>query len=412
MEPHADLIYDWNSAGGGGWKKPPHRIEFDDESLRDGLQSPSVVTPTVDERVRIIHLMDAMGIDSVDIGLPGAGGVVKQDTLELAKAMVRDRLRIAANCAARTVEADVRPIVEIVQATGRPIEACLFIGSSPIRRYTEDWTLDLLLEHTRKAVTFATKNGLEVMYVTEDTTRAHPDDVRRLYLTAVECGAKRICLCDTCGHATPNGVFQLITFIRGVLKEGGLTHVKVDFHGHHDRGLSVWNAVAALAAGANRVHGTALGIGERVGNCPMDQLLVNLKLMGWIDNDLTKLYEYCLAVSRATKVPIPHGYPVVGKDAFETATGVHAAAVIKALKKGDRWLADRVYSGVPAGDFGREQVITIGPMSGRSNIIYWLEKRGLPAGDDVVNRVFEKAKRSNRLLTDAEIQEAIRAVPA
>jgi len=412
MEPHADLIYDWNSAGGGGWKKPPHRIEFDDESLRDGLQSPSVVTPTVDERVRIIHLMDAMGIDSVDIGLTGAGGVVKQDTLELAKAMVRDRLRIAANCAARTVEADVRPIVEIVQATGRPIEACLFIGSSPIRRYTEDWTLDLLLEHTRKAVTFATKNGLEVMYVTEDTTRAHPDDVRRLYLTAVECGAKRICLCDTCGHATPNGVFQLITFIRGVLKEGGLTHVKVDFHGHHDRGLSVWNAVAALAAGANRVHGTALGIGERVGNCPMDQLLVNLKLMGWIDNDLTKLYEYCLAVSRATKVPIPHGYPVVGKDAFETATGVHAAAVIKALKKGDRWLADRVYSGVPAGDFGREQVITIGPMSGRSNIIYWLEKRGLPAGDDVVNRVFEKAKRSNRLLTDAEIQEAIRAVPA
>ena len=412
MEPHADLIYDWNSAGEGGWKKPPHRIEFDDESLRDGLQSPSVVTPTVDERVRIIHLMDAMGIDSVDIGLPGAGGVVKQDTLELAKAMVRDRLRIAANCAARTVEADVRPIVEIVQATGRPIEACLFIGSSPIRRYTEDWTLDLLLEHTRSAVSFATKNGLEVMYVTEDTTRAHPDDVRRLYLTAVECGAKRICLCDTCGHATPNGVFQLITFIQGVLKERGLTHVKVDFHGHHDRGLSVWNAVAALAAGANRVHGTALGIGERVGNCPMDQLLVNLKLMGWIDNDLTKLYEYCLAVSRATKVPIPHGYPVVGKDAFETATGVHAAAVIKALKKGDRWLADRVYSGVPAGDFGREQVITIGPMSGRSNIVYWLEKRGLPAGDDVVNRVLEKAKRSNRLLTDAEIEEAIRAVPA
>jgi 2-isopropylmalate synthase len=351
--------------------------------------------------------MDAMGIDTVDIGLPGAGGVVKQDTLELARAMTRDKLKIAANCAARTVEADVRPIVEIVQATGRPIEACLFIGSSPIRRYAEDWTMDQMVENARKAVTFATKSGLEVMFVTEDTTRAHPDDVRRLYLTAIECGAKRICLCDTCGSATPPGVFNLISFIRKVLRDEKLDHVKVDFHGHHDRGLSVWNAIAALAAGANRVHGTALGIGERVGNCPMDQLLVNLKLMGWIDNDLTKLYDYCLAVSRATKVPIPHGYPVVGKDAFETATGVHAAAVIKALKKGDRWLADRVYSGVPAGDFGREQVITIGPMSGKSNIVYWLEKRGKPVSDDVVNRVFERAKKSNRLLTDAEIEEAI-----
>ncbi|HTF55808.1 MAG TPA: LeuA family protein [Planctomycetota bacterium] len=412
MSATDDLIYDWNGAGEGGWTKPSHRIEFDDESLRDGLQSPSVVTPPVDERMRIIHLMDAMGIDTVDIGLPGAGGLVKQDTLELARAMVRDGLRIAANCAARTVEADVRPILEIVQATGRPIEACLFIGSSPIRRYAEDWTMDQMVEHTRKAVTFASKNGLDVMYVTEDTTRAHPDDIRRLYLTAIECGAKRICLCDTCGHATPPGVFALISYIRKLLREEKLTHVKVDFHGHHDRGLSVWNAVAALAAGANRVHGTALGIGERVGNCPMDQLLVNLKLMGWIENDLTKLYDYCTLVSRATKVPIPHGYPVVGKDAFETATGVHAAAVIKALKKGDRWLADRVYSGVPAGDFGREQVITVGPMSGKSNIVYWLERRGRVVTDEIVNRIFERAKKSNRLLTDEEIEGAIRAVTA
>lgn len=397
------LIYDWNRHGQDGWTKPPHPIEFDDESLRDGLQSPSVVTPTVAERVEILHLMDRMGLDTADIGLPGAGGVVRQDTLELAKAMARDRMRLAANCAARTVEADVRPIVEIVQATGRPIEACLFIGSSPIRQYAEGWTLETLLEHTRKAVTFATKSGLDVMFVTEDTTRAHPDDMRRLYLTAIECGAKRICLCDTCGHATPHGVMNMIRYIRQVLADEKISHVKVDFHGHHDRGLSVWNAIGALAAGAHRVHGTALGIGERVGNAPMDQLLVNLKLMGWISNDLSKLYDYCTAVSRATKVPIPAGYPVVGKDAFETATGVHAAAVIKAMRKGDRWLADRVYSGVPAGDFGREQIITIGPMSGKSNIVWWLEKRGVEPKDELVNAIFEKAKQASRLLTDEEI---------
>jgi len=404
-----ELIYDWNTVLPDGWKKPPHTIEFDDETLRDGLQSPSVTTPTIDEKVRILKLMDAMGLDTADIGLPGAGGVVREDTLALAKAMQQEKMKIAANCAARTLEADVKPIAEIIQATGRPIEACLFIGSSPIRQYAENWTLDTLLEHTRKSITFARKNNIEVMFVTEDTTRAHPDDVKRLYLTAIECGAKRICLCDTCGHATPFGAFALIRYIKKVLTDEKLDHIKVDFHGHHDRGLSVWNAIAALAAGANRVHGTALGIGERVGNAPMDQLLVNLKLMGWITNDLTKLYEYCTLTSTATKVPIPHGYPVVGKDAFETATGVHAAAVIKALKRNDRWLADRVYSGVPAGDFGREQVITIGPMSGKSNIVFWLEKRGMTAKDEVVNRIFEKAKQATRLLTDEEILAAAKA---
>ncbi len=202
---------------------------------------------------------------------------------------------------------------------------------------------------------------------------------------------------------------NMIRYIRRVLDEEKRPDVKVDFHGHHDRGLSVWNAIAALAAGADRIHGTALGIGERVGNAPMDQLLVNLKLMGWIDNDLSRLYEYCTAVSAATKVAIPAGYPVVGKDAFETATGVHAAAVIKAIKKGDRWLADRVYSGVPAGDFGREQVITVGPMSGKSNIIYWLEKRGFPAGETLVNAIFDKAKQSSRLLRDDEILAVVKA---
>ncbi len=407
----SDLIYDWN---GRGEPPPPpaRRIEFDDETLRDGLQSPSVTSPTVTQKVEILRLMDAMGLDTADIGLPGAGGVVKDDTLALARAMQEEKLRIAANCAARTLEADVRPIAEIIQKTGRPIEACLFIGSSPIRHYAEDWTIEKILDRTRAAVTFAVREGIDVMYVTEDTTRAHPGDVERMYLTAIECGAKRICICDTCGHATPHGVAQLVSFVRKMLEERKLGHVGIDFHGHMDRGLGVWNAIAAVQAGAHRVHGTALGIGERVGNAPMDQILVNLKLMGWIGNDLTKLYEYCRKVSEYAKVPIPHGYPVVGKDAFETATGVHAAAVIKALRKGDAWLADRVYSGVPAADFGREQVIAVGPMSGKSNVVFWLEKRGFKPTDAAVNAVLEKAKQSSRLLTDAEIEEAVRSADA
>jgi 2-isopropylmalate synthase len=349
-----------------------------------------------------------MGIDTADIGLPGAGGVVKEDTLAVAQGMVRDRLKVAPNCAARTLEADLLPIAEIAQKTGRPVSAAMFIGSSPIRQYAEDWTLDTIADHTRRAVKFAVKNNIEVMYVTEDTTRASPNDLAVLFQTAVDAGAARLCLCDTCGHATPHGVKQLVEWTKTFLADRHLDHIKVDYHGHMDRGLGVWNAVAAIEAGADRVHGTALGIGERVGNAPLDQILVNLKLMGWIDNDLTRLYEYCTKVSEYAGVPIPHGYPVVGQDAFETATGVHAAAIVKAMKKGDAWLADRVYSGVPASDFGRRQVIAIGPMSGRSNVIHWLEQHGEAPTDDRVAAILDRAKRSNRLLTDQEIQEVVR----
>jgi isopropylmalate/homocitrate/citramalate synthase len=403
-----DLIYDWNRAGEAP-RPPARRIEFDDETLRDGLQSPSATSPTVDQKMELIRLMDALGLHTADIGLPGAGGAVKEDTLAIARRMAEEKLRITPNCAARTLEADIRPIAEIVQKTGRPIQAALFIGSSPIRQYAEDWTIDKILEHTRKAITFAVKQGLEVMYVTEDTTRANPKDLERLFLAAVDSGATRLCLCDTCGHATPHGAAELVRFTRALLDGRKLPHVRLDFHGHMDRGLGVWNAIAALEAGADRVHGTALGIGERVGNAPMDQILVNLKLLGWIENDLTRLYEYCLKASEYLDVPIPHGYPVVGQDAFETATGVHAAAILKAMKKGDAWLADRVYSGVPAGEFGREQKIVIGPMSGRSNVVCWLERHRLPVTEEAVAAVLARAKQSSRLLSETEIRDALGA---
>lgn len=397
-----ELIYDWNTAG--DTPRPLGRkVEFDDETLRDGLQSPSVTNPPVERKIEILYLMNELGIDSADIGLPGAGPRAKEDALALAQEIARGKLFTQANCAARTVEADIAPIADIQQRAGVPVEACLFIGSSPIRQYAEDWTIERMLEHTEKAIAFAIRQGLSVMYVTEDTTRAHPETLRRLYTTAVRCGAKRVCLSDTVGHAMPDGVRKLVTFIRGVLAEAGAQDVKVDWHGHHDRGMSVINCIAALEAGAHRVHGCALGIGERVGNAPMDQVLVNLKLIGWIDNDLRKLMRYCQAVSDACNVPIPAGYPVVGKNAFETATGVHAAAVIKAFRKGDTWLADRVYSSVPAGEFGLEQRIRIGPMSGKSNVTYWLERHGLPVTDAMVDKIIQAAKQSSRLLTDEEI---------
>jgi 2-isopropylmalate synthase len=407
----SDLIYDWNRAGGTA---VPSRgkVELDDETLRDGLQSPSVRSPSLDQKIRILHLMEALGIDSADIGLPGAGPHVVETVTRLAQEIVRSKMKIRPNCAARTVAADIVPIIEISQKVGIPIEVSCFIGSSPIRQYAEDWDFDRMLTLSEDAVSLAVREGLPVMYVTEDTTRAQPDHIRRMYSTAIRAGAKRVCVCDTVGHATPDGVRNLVKFVCSFAADLD-PDVKVDWHGHQDRGLGVTNALWALEAGAHRVHACALGIGERVGNTPMDQLLVNLQLLGWIDRDLTRLHDYCSAVSEATAVPIPDNYPIVGKDAFRTGTGVHAAAIIKARKKGDEWLSDRVYSGVPASMIGRHQVIEVGPMSGLSNVQCWLESHGIEPRPELVDAIFRRAKESDHVLLDDEILEVVqRFTPA
>jgi isopropylmalate/homocitrate/citramalate synthase len=405
----SELIYDWNQADAARLR-PTGRVLLNDETLRDGLQSPSVRDPSIDQKIQILHLMEALGINSLDLGLPGAGPRPMADVEALAQEIVRHKMKIRANAAARTHESDIRPIAEIVQRTGLNIQAATFIGSSPIRRYTEGWTDDFLLQTTEKAVKYTVSLGLDAMYVTEDTTRCDPAMVKRLYSTAISCGARAIVICDTAGHATPMGAFSLVRFVmEEVVKLSG-EQIRVDWHGHCDRGLAIANSMAALMAGAECVHACALGIGERVGNTQMDQMLVNLKLMGippWAEQDLTKLKQYCQAVSKATGVPIPANYPVVGDDAFRTATGVHAAAVIKAYKKNDIELANAVYSGVPSQMFGLQQIIDIGPMSGKSNVLFWLQRHGVPATDELVDRIYKRAKASDHTLSDVEIRACV-----
>ena len=399
------LVHDWNLVDPTDPPRGP--ILLDDETLRDGLQSPSVRTPSIDEKLRILHLIADLGIECADFGLPGAGPRVADDVERLVREIGSARLAIRPNCAARTVVADIRPIVDIAQRTGIQLEVAAFIGSSPLRQYAEGWTLDFLERSTEEALSFALKEGLTVFFVTEDTLRADPASLRLLYTTAVRAGASRICVADTVGHATPDGARAVVRFALRLLDELGAHDVGVDWHGHDDRGLAVVNSIAACEAGATRLHGTGLGVGERTGNAPMDLLLVNLALLAYRPANLAKLPAYCQAVSDATGVPIPTKYPVVGRDAFRTATGVHAAAIAKAARKGDREAVDAVYSGVPASLVGREQQIEVGPMSGKWNVIFWLERHGLTASDDLVDRILARGKRSATTLTAEEILEVI-----
>ncbi|HKN25421.1 MAG TPA: LeuA family protein [Candidatus Acidoferrum sp.] len=398
-----ELIYDWNLAGHVPIA-PGTQILVNDETLRDGLQNPSIHDPTIEDKIEILHLMEVLAIDSVNIGLPGAGPRAAKDVEALAREIASHHMRIKPNCAARTVEADIRPIIEISQRVGIPIEAATFLGSSPIRRLVEDWSVDHLVRTTEKAVKFAVSHGLPSMYVTEDTVRTDPETVKRLYSTAIRSGARAIVLCDTVGHATPEGAYNLVKFvIDNVVKPSG-EDIRVDWHGHRDRGLAIANSLAAIAAGARQIHGVALSLGERVGNTPIELLLINLRLMALRHNDLSYLRAYCEKIAKATHITIPPNYPVFGRDAFRTATGVHAAAIIKALRNHDRKLADAVYSGVPAHLVGLEQIVEIGPMSGKSNVIYWLARHGIAETDEVVDRIFDAAKQSSRVLTDDEVR--------
>jgi 2-isopropylmalate synthase len=401
-----DLIFDWNHQENFSFRHKP-QLELDDETLRDGLQSPSIRDPSLDEKLSILHLMEKLEIQACDIGLPGSGPRAFETCLRLAREIRERGMRIRPNCAVRTVKVDIDPLIEISDRVGFPVEAAMFIGSSPIRLYAEGWDIDWVRRQTEEAVTYAVKHGIPVFFVTEDTTRSRPEHIRDIFRTAIHCGANRVCVADTVGYATPIGVSYLMKYVAEVVREIN-PEVKIDWHGHSDRGVAIPNTMMAIAQGADRVHATALGIGERVGNTPMDQLLVNLKLEGMITTDLRPLHEYCRTVSLATGVPISANYPVMGRDAFRTSTGVHAAAIIKAQNRGASWLADRVYSGVPAEMVGRRQEIEVGFMSGLSNVVYYLRSRGIEPEKGLVEEIFRAAKRHSRVLSEEEIYEILR----
>lgn len=409
------MIYDWNVIDYEISRNPdnhPHGVWFDDETLRDGLQSPSARNPSIEEKIELLSYMERLGIQKVDLGLPGAGPFHLNHIDAMLSHITENDYQIRPGCAVRTVIGDIEPLIELQAKHEIQIQASAFLGTSPIRQYAEGWTMERLLSTLEEAVGFAVENDIPVMFVTEDTTRSKPEEIKAIYTRAIELGVDRICVCDTCGHVTPNGVDKLLSFIQDeVIPDAGVQRrqIEINWHGHQDRGLGVANNLAAVESGADVIHGTALGVGERAGNAPLDQTLVNLKLMGVIDNDLTLLDEYVRKAHDYIEVALPRNYPVFGQDAFETGTGVHASAVIKAMKKGDHWLADRVYSGVPAQDFGLKQKIRIGHMSGRSNIVWWLEQRGYEVSDELVSHMLEIAKNQPRMMADEEVTAVVEA---
>lgn len=396
------LIHDWNAGGDDGGRIPL----LNDETLRDGLQSPSVLDPPIAAKRDLLHRLSRLGVDAIDLGMPGAGPKAVASVKALLTEIRDQGLPLYPNAAVRTLEADLRQVAEIQQRVGIPLEAGAFVGSSPVRMDVEGWDLAFVVNTVREAVTFCRREQVPVMMVTEDTTRAQPEVLEAIYTAALDEGAQSICLSDTCGHATPQGVHNLVRYAKETLLHSH-PDVRLDWHGHNDRGLGVVNAIAAFEAGVDRLHGSILGIGERCGNVAMDQLMVNLMLMGHWSGDLSDLPALADRVAELVGYEIPANYPLLGRDAFRTGTGVHAAAIVKALRRGDKALADAVYSGVPAALVNRRQEIVIGPMAGHSNVAYWLEMNGFDVNPERVERILTMAKQSDRILSEDEIRAAL-----
>jgi 2-isopropylmalate synthase len=381
-------------------------VELLDDTLRDGLQNAAVRQPTLDEKRELLHLMAGVGVASVNLGLPGSSSAAFETAEALCLEIVRERLPLAVVCAGRTLEADMRAIVELAERTGLPIEGHAFVGTSTIRAVAEGWDATLIAARTRAALGVLVGAGLSAAFVSEDTTRSRPDVLTELFSVALDAGATRLCLCDTVGHATPSGTRRLLGFTHEFLRSRG-ARVSLDWHGHNDRGLGLANALAALDAGVSRVHATLLGVGERVGNVQLELVILNLALAGRLPLELEPLSRYASRAAELLDWTIPPNHPLLGENAFRTATGVHAAAIVKARKLGDA-ISDHVYAAVPARAVGRKQEIRIGRMSGRANVVSWLAEHGIEVSDAVVRAVLERARTAEHLLSDDEILETVR----
>ena len=299
-------MYEWNERHDRLRGDRGTRARVVDETLRDGLQSTGIRDPSLEEKIQLLHAMTDVGVDMVCVGLPAAGERAARDVAELARAIASAKLPLRPTAAARTTEGDVRAVAEASQRAGTPIEVYAFIGGSPIRQMVEGWDTALLVSRVEIAARTAQREGLSFCLVTEDTTRSSPDVLRPLFRAAVNAGASRLCLCDTVGHADPSGATALIAFARQVLAEMGAAYVQLDWHGHNDRGLALANALAAVRAGIDRVHGTALGVGERTGNPRIEHLLVGLGEMGERPSpDARALERYGSMAASALDVVVP-----------------------------------------------------------------------------------------------------------
>ncbi len=376
-------------------QKPVQKYAIDDETLRDGVQAPYVLQPTIEQALTIFEFSRKLGVQKADIGFAASSPTTFNRIKEVAKQNYGEGTPITISCAARTTIGDIDPIIKLSQEIGNPIEADTFIGTDPLRMKVEGWTPEFMANQVEQVTRYAIDHGVPTMLVTETSfagIQQIPNVVRDIYLAGLNAGAGRVCLCDTTGAHTFDEIIEGIHWMRNLLDTNGFHHVGIDFHGHDDLTNAVSNSVAAFMAGADRVHATILGIGERRGNTDLIPLLVQLdkKEMN-SDHNLHILPEYAMYASSVLGVPISDTHPVIGPDARCMVSGVHATAALKGLEQGHKG----IYLPFDPDSLGIKPSHTtkIGQMAGKGNVLLFALMEGLPRPTDLqIERVLNEAK--------------------
>jgi 2-isopropylmalate synthase len=379
-----------------------HAYVLFDETIRDGLQAPGIPVPSTTIKARLIELMVSAGIGAVNVGFPGASPAAARSCIELVQCIEQRRLHIQPACCGRTHDDDIAAIRDVAETAQTSIEAYAFVAVSPVRHIVENWTVESIERRIRNSAAACRRSGIDFVLVLEDATRSERNILSRVFSTAASQGIGRVVLCDTVGCADPDSTRKLVDWTSDHFAAAGWP-VKIDWHGHNDRGLALINSLTALEAGCDRIHGTVLGIGERAGNAAIDQIILNRHLGNNDTFDLKALRRYSEYAANVLDLDIPSNYPGLGSDVFKTSAGVHAAAILKARHSGGVELMDRVYSSVPASDLGRCQEVVIDSSSGGSNVEFWLLEHGHTPTAECVARILNAAKSSAGPLMSEQI---------
>ncbi len=360
-------LYTWNPKSSTNLNS----VRIEDDSLRDGLQGAFVRKPAIAEKKELLNLSSAVGTQVVMLGFPASSQMEFESCQQLLEHIVLEALPITPRLLARASIQDLEPIVALNRQSPIEVWADFFIGSSPLRRYIENWDSDRMIQMIQTSGHFLREQGTRFGISIEDATRTPPDELRQIIETALSVGAEILTLCDTVGEATPTGTTRLVNFVR-TLVANSEQNAEIWWHGHNDRGLSLANAIAAAEASADGISGTFLGLGERTGNTPLEQFILYLHSHGSQQFKLSQLVPYCKRLAKLTSTNIPIHAPLIGKQAFATCTGTHAAAIIKARALGSQF-EDLVFSSVPANLLGQRQTLLVGPTSGRANAQFALQ---------------------------------------
>ena len=291
------------------------KIYIFDTTLRDGEQTPGVAL-TVDEKIQIAQKLNNLGVDKIEVGFPASS----KGEIESAKKISSIGLYSTLVGLARSLKNDIDAVID---ADLDYVHT--FIGTSPLHRdYKLKMSKEKVIETAVNAVEYAKDYGLTVEFSAEDATRTEKEFLSNVYSEVVDAGADVLDVPDTVGVLTPIYTRELITYLRNQF------NIPISVHFHNDFGLATANTLTAIECGANQAHVTVNGLGERTGNCSLEELVITLKVAYGIDLglDTTRLYSLSNLVGRLTGVKMPVNKPIVGDNAFAHESGIHVHGIL------------------------------------------------------------------------------------